>query len=124
MGIFSSGHNGRACCNSCKSFSNLAPWSEPDHKPQYQCALEEWRSGHFVQKKFEAEKYNKVYVNIRDYVIERLEHDPRAEDALDRLSSWAGDSYVSPSSSLSQSLTRLGFISEFVLGLPEGTAEE
>ena len=92
---------------------------------QYRSALEEWQGGHFVRRQFEAERYTRTYTNIRDYVVDRLDHDPRAGDVLDRLSSWAGDSYVGPPPQVPL-LNRLltAFISLFVQELPEGTVEE
>ena len=65
-----------------------------DLNSQYWSALEEWQSGHFVPKQFEAEKYTRTYSDIYNYVTDLLEHDPRADDALDCLSSWAGEWYV------------------------------
>jgi hypothetical protein len=45
-----------------------------------------------VKRQFEADKYTRIYLGIREYVTESLENDPRSEAALDRFSSWAGDS--------------------------------
>lgn len=86
--------------------------------PQHQNALEEWQSRHFVRRQFEAERYMRTYASIKDYIVDRLETDPRAKEALERFSSWAGESYVvSPPCPPEQQL--IIFISAFVQDLPE-----
>ena len=47
---------------------------------QYRSALEEWQSGNFVRRQFEAEKYTRIYTNIQNYIIDHLERDSCAED--------------------------------------------
>ena len=63
---------------------------------QYFAVLEEWKTGHFVSKKFEAEKYSDHYVEIYNYILEHVENDPLGENAADRFASWASDRYVGP----------------------------
>ena len=65
---------------------------------QYWSALEEWQSSHFIKKQFEAKQCSKTYVNIRDHITDHLKNNLHADDALERLGSWAADLYASPSS--------------------------
>ncbi|KAF9789591.1 hypothetical protein BJ322DRAFT_1105454 [Thelephora terrestris] len=58
----------------------------------HRCALDEWRTGNFVQKIFEGIKYTKIYTEIQDYVVDCVENDPRRESALDRFNCWATES--------------------------------
>ena len=63
-----------------------------------------------------------MYYAIREYIVDSLEHDPRASDALDRLSSWAEESYVGLC--CFSTLITDYICSAFVQELPEGTVEE
>lgn len=95
MDRFGPRHNGCVCCNSCKYFFWLKILCFYPNS-QYRGALEEWKTGNFVPKQFEAEKYTRSYTDIQGYISDRLEHDPCAEDALDRFCSWAEDWYSRP----------------------------
>jgi hypothetical protein len=66
-----------------------------DLSEQYRSALEEWQSGHFIKKKFEAERYTKTYALIQDHILTALENDPYGDDAADRFASWASERYSS-----------------------------
>ena len=56
---------------------------------QYRCALEEWQTGHYVQKKFEAERFCRTYKDIHSHVVESLKNNPDSEAVADCFSSWA-----------------------------------
>ena len=90
---------------------------------QYWSALKEWQSGHFIKKQFEAERYSRTYTNIQDHITDCLENDPRTDGAIERLSSWAGNSYASPTPPfLNQPL--IMSTSLFVQELSKGMVEE
>ncbi|KAF9781496.1 hypothetical protein BJ322DRAFT_1022910 [Thelephora terrestris] len=59
----------------------------------YYNALEEWRSGHLVQKPFEAEKYLGTYNGIFAHITAHLSsEDLEAEQVADQFRTWAEES--------------------------------
>jgi len=58
----------------------------------YCAALEEWKTGNFVSRNFETEKYSDRYAEIYKHVVDHLENDPLGENTAERFASWASDS--------------------------------
>lgn len=56
---------------------------------QYYSALEEWKSGNFVQRPFDAGRYAGPCMDIFNYITTLIDNDPQGYLITDRLKSWA-----------------------------------
>jgi hypothetical protein len=92
--------------------------ADSNSRPQYLCALEEWQTGHFVQKAFECAKYIDGYGNTRGW-IDRCIEDEDDDLVVDRLSSWATDRYFRLPFFRAEEHWLIAFTSSFVQSLPE-----
>ena len=61
---------------------------------QYYNALEEWKSGNFIQKPFELDKYAGHYTNIFNRITCAIVARPQGHLIEERLKSWVEERYV------------------------------